>query len=92
MTSNRTLAPADLESRVLDFVQRELVGQDATVMVDTDLLSGSLLDSMGVLRLVNWLREAFGLEIQPRDFLIENFRSVAAVAEYVRRSMTPPAV
>jgi acyl carrier protein len=92
MTSNRAIAPADLDSRVLDFVQRELLGQEATVMVETDLLSGSLLDSMGVMRLVNWIREEFGLEIQPRDFLIENFRSVGAVAAYVRRSMTPPAV
>jgi acyl carrier protein len=90
MTSNRAIAPAGLEPRVLDFVRRELLGQDANVKVETDLLSGSLLDSMGVLRLVNWIREEFGLEIQPRDFLIENFRSVAAVAEYVRRSMTPP--
>lgn len=91
MTGNRAIAPADLESRVLDFVRRELLGQDAAVMVDTDLLSGNLLDSMGVLRLANWVREEFGFEIQPRDFLIENFRSVGAVAGYVRRSMTPPA-
>ena len=44
---------------------------------ETDLLSGELLDSMSVLRLAAFVAEAFQIDIQPGDFVIESFRNVA---------------
>jgi acyl carrier protein len=76
--------PDDLvESRILDFLQREVAGPEAPLDRDADLLSGGILDSMGVLRLATFVSEAFGIEIEPSDFVIENFSSVAAVASFV---------
>ena len=72
-----------VESRILDYLHRELVGPEARLDRDAALLSGGVLDSMGVLRLATFVGEAFGIEIQPADFVIENFSSVAAVAAYV---------
>lgn len=90
MSSNLSDGAPDLERRIAAFLQRELLEPGAPVTDETDLLSGSLLDSIGVLRLANWLRDEFRLEIRPSDFVIENFRSVAAVARYVRAAAAPP--
>lgn len=80
-------APDDaVESRILDYLHRELVGPEVRLARDLDLLSGGILDSMGVLRLATYVGEQFGIEIQPADFVIENFSSVAAVAAYVGRA------
>lgn len=76
----------EVESRVTDYLLRELLPPDMTLDRELDLLSGGALDSMGVLRLATFVGEEFRIDIQPADFVIENFRSVAAVAEYVGRA------
>lgn len=76
----------EVERRVMDYLLRELLSPDVTLDRDQDLLSGGAIDSMGVLRLATFVGEEFRIEIQPADFVIENFRSVAAVADYVGRA------
>jgi acyl carrier protein len=75
-----------VESRILEFMRRELLSPDATVTVDDELLSGGLLDSMAVLRLAAFVEEEFRFKMQPADFVIENFHTVAVLAQYVRRA------
>lgn len=75
-----------VESRISAYLHRELLGPDVSVSRDADLLSTGILDSIGVLRLAAFVGEEFGIEIQPSDFVIENFRSVAAVTDYVGRA------
>jgi acyl carrier protein len=77
---------ADVERRVVEFMERELLGPGTSVGRDDDLLSGEVLDSMGVLRLAAFVGEAFGIDVQPSDFVVENFRTVAVIAGYVARS------
>jgi len=88
MAADDRLGPEmpDIESRVLAFIRRELLGPDASVTRDDDLLSGGLLDSIAVLRLAAFIEEEFGFPVPPGDFVIENFRSVAVLAGYIRRA------
>ena len=55
----------------------------------TDLLLGGLVDSMGVVQIVEWLEERTGSEIDPADVVLENFRSIEAIVAYVDRELTP---
>ena len=87
MTSDARAVPeaAAIEDRVLAFLQRELLSDSVAMDRETNLLSGELLDSMSVLRLAAFVGEAFQIDIQPADFVIDNFRNVGAIAGYVRR-------
>jgi acyl carrier protein len=83
----RTVPDAsEIERRVLGFLQRELLEPGVTIGRDDDLLSGEVIDSIGVLRLAAFVGEEFGMVIQPSDFVVENFRSVAVIAGYVGRA------
>ena len=77
---------SEVERRVLGFLQRELLEPGVTVGRDDDLLSGEVIDSIGVLRLAAFVGEEFAMVIQPSDFVVENFRSVAVIAGYVVRA------
>jgi acyl carrier protein len=79
-------AARGVEERILAFMRSELLGPDTTVNVDDELLSGGILDSMAVLRLAAFVEEEFRFKMQPADFVIENFQTVAVLAEYVRRA------
>ena len=76
----------EIESRIFEFLRRELLSSATPIERDQDLLSGGLLDSLGALRLAAFVEAEFQITIQPSDFVIENFQSVAVLAEYIRRS------
>jgi acyl carrier protein len=89
MTGNTrpSVDAAAIEARILAFIRAELLTPDVTVHRDDDLLSGEVLDSMSVLRLAAFVGQDFQINVQPADFVVENFRSVATIAAYVRRSL-----
>lgn len=49
---------------------------------DEDLLSSDLLDSQGIVNLVAFLEERFGIEIGDEDLVPDNFRSVSAIVAF----------
>ena len=72
------------------FMQRELLSPEVALDREDELLTGDLLDSIGMLRLATFLEEEFKFKMQPADFVIENFRTVAMLTEYVRGAIDPP--
>lgn len=46
-----------------------------------------ILDSTGVLELVLLIEETYGLTVDTKDLLPENFGSVSRLAEYTRRRL-----
>jgi acyl carrier protein len=88
MANDGRLAPEafEIESRVLAFLQRELLEPGVAIGRDAELLSGEVIDSIGALRLAAFVEEEFQIDIRPSDFVIENFRSVAVIAGYVGRA------
>ncbi len=79
------MTASDVERRILTFIRSELVSSDVSINPDDELLSGAILDSMGVVRLAAFVQEEYQFKMQPADFMIENFRSVAVLAHFVRK-------
>lgn len=79
----------DIESRIMEFLHRELLSPGVTVQRDDDLLSGELLDSIGAVRLAAFLEKEFRIDMQSTGFVVENFQSVAVLAVYVLRAADP---
>jgi acyl carrier protein len=51
--------------------------------VDDNLLLGGLVDSLGIMRLVNFIEQSFKIRVPPEDVTIEHFRSIRVIAEYI---------
>jgi hypothetical protein len=75
----------EIEGRLTRFIEQELLGPGATVGRRDDLLSGELLDSVAVLRLAAFVEQELRVPMRPADFVVDNFRDVAVLAEYVLR-------
>jgi D-alanine--poly(phosphoribitol) ligase subunit 2 len=58
--------------------------------VDTDLVATGLLDSLTLVELLAQLEETFGVSISAGDLELEDFRSVASIAEFVARRAPAP--
>lgn len=73
------------------FIADELLsGRRSTPLgADDELLESGLLDSLGVMQLVWFLEEEFGVQVPPEDVTLEHFRSVARIAAYLESSGGP---
>jgi acyl carrier protein len=57
---------------------RELGDEDS-------LLDARVIDSLGILDLVGYLEESFGIEVTDEELTPENFESIGALARFVSR-------
>ncbi len=77
MTTTETIA---------QFLAVEIFGEPSAIpAADDDLLTHHPIDSIGVMLLVTFLQEEFGIVVPAEDVTIENFRSVSSIARYVER-------
>jgi acyl carrier protein len=73
------------EKAIIDYIMNELaVGRSKQIELGDDLFSSGVLDSLGVLQLVLFIEEQFGVEVPDEDVVFENFQSVSAIAEYLK--------
>jgi acyl carrier protein len=75
-----------MEEVINDYISRELVRDPALLPLKnaTSLLETGILDSLGLLTLVVFIRERFGITIDDMDLNPENFDSVDTISAYLR--------
>jgi acyl carrier protein len=75
-----------MESVVNDYISREIIQDQALLPLSNDasLLEGGILDSLGLLRLVDFLERKFHTTVGESDLLPENFENVNSICAYLR--------
>lgn len=75
-----------IEQEIRQFViDNFLFGQAGTLANDESFLESGIIDSTGVLELVGFLEQRFGLAIQDRELVPANLDSVTRVVQFVER-------
>jgi acyl carrier protein len=81
------------ESALTDFIRDEILfGRPVPLDAGRDLLSAGVLDSLGILRVIAFIEEQFGVSVPPEDVVFENFQSIQAMAQYLSRQKGAGAV
>ena len=75
----------DIKERVKNFILKEyLPGEDPVTLTDTTpLMTTGILDSIAVLKVVNFLESEFGITIEPHEAVVENLNTVLDMAQLV---------
>lgn len=73
----------DPRSELKTFIETELLSGGGPLGYGDDLLLSGLVNSLGVMRLVSFTQERFGLEIPAEDVIIDHFQTIDAIARYV---------
>ena len=76
----------DIEPRIRDYVARNLLFSDNGFGYgdDASFLQEGIVDSVGVLELVLFVEETFGVEVNDQEIIPDNFDSVEKLAGYIR--------
>jgi acyl carrier protein len=76
-----------MKAAIKEYVVGELLsGKD--VGDEDDLLLSGLVDSLGVMRLVNHLEQQYSIKIPPEDVTIEHFMNIEAISLYLERCIS----
>jgi acyl carrier protein len=76
----------DIPAKVREFIGSNFYVADA-LRDDLSLLDTGILDSTGVLEVVAFLEEQFGIEVPDGDIVPENFETVAQMSALVARRL-----
>jgi len=75
----------EIKSKIRDFiVENFLFGSSDELNDDSSFLDGGIIDSTGVLELVEFLEEDFSISIDDEELVPENLDSINNVAAFLK--------
>ena len=77
----------DIEARIRSYIAQNLLFSDNgfNYSDDDSFLQEGIVDSVGVLELVLFVEQTFGVDVHDQDITPDNFDSVSRLANYIRR-------
>jgi acyl carrier protein len=86
MTANNSLS--DVKEKVRAFVLEYAASRGVTELKDDEpILTNNLIDSLGSLRMIDFLETNFPLTIEDTDMLPENFQTLNACEIFINRKL-----
>jgi acyl carrier protein len=74
----------DYSGLLTDFIKQEILhGRSVALNDDVDLLASGVIDSLGILRMVAFMEERFGVKVPDEDVVFENFQNIRVMAQYI---------
>jgi acyl carrier protein len=66
-------------------IENFLFEEDDNLKEDTSFLENGIIDSTGVLELVMFIEETYGISVEDDEIVPENLDSISKITEYVQR-------
>lgn len=73
----------DTKELLRQYISQELLDGHENLDVGENLLTTGMIDSHGIMRLLVYIEETFGLQVPPIDITLENFRTITLIADYI---------
>jgi acyl carrier protein len=68
-------------------VDNFLFGDDRRMVDDTSFLESGIIDSTGMLELVSFLEERFGIRVEDEEFVPDNLDSLQNLSVFIGRKL-----
>lgn len=78
---------ADLTTQITGFIHERFPATQDDLTPDAPLLEAGLVDSLGILDIVEHIEETYSVTIDDDELLADNFSSVAEIAAFVHAKL-----
>ena len=76
----------NVKQKIWDFVvETFLFGESDGLSESDSLLEKGIIDSTGVLELIAFIEETYGIKVQDEELIPENLDSIANVVDFIER-------
>jgi acyl carrier protein len=73
---------SDVRTKLLGFIRRELASGRSDIDLEKEsLVESGIIDSLGIMKLVDFIEKEFRVKIQDEDLVPENFETVDEIAK-----------
>lgn len=77
---------SDMKEKIRSFiVENFLFGDAGALKEDTSFLNDGIIDSTGILELVDYIEENFGIKVEDDELVPENLDSIKNLEAYITR-------
>lgn len=89
LTSNGGVIPMNTLDMLEKYLLTEVLADHGKKSLDPneDLLEQGIIDSLGIVKLVLFLEESFGIQVDDQDITPENFQCLSSMVKYVERQL-----
>jgi acyl carrier protein len=83
----------DIKNTIKEYILKEfLPGENADNLTDsTPLVTGGVLDSIATLKLVSFLEEQYGIQVEAHEADVDNLNTIADIVRYVESKLAAKA-
>lgn len=76
----------DVESLLRDFIAQKILFSDSGFPYpdDASFLQEGIIDSLGVMELVEYVQQTFGIKVEQSEVIPQHFDSIAVLSAFVR--------
>jgi acyl carrier protein len=80
----------ELSTKIKEFIMTEVNPDLGLTHLEDDepLIDSGIVDSLGVLKIMSFLDETFGVDLSSSEIRLENFRDVKAICALVQQQGT----
>ena len=79
----------DTATGIREYIRDELLVADGSSLRDDTPLWGGVLDSVGLMQLITFIEEQFGVEIGDEELTSAHFGTIGDIAALVDRKVAP---
>jgi acyl carrier protein len=77
----------NLKSKIKNYIIESTFDDAQKITEDTLIFDEGILDSMGLLFLIEFLKEEFNIETADDELVVENFQSINSIMDFVESKM-----
>ena len=77
-----------VKNKVAEHIVSSSFNDKTKLEEDTMIFKEGILDSMGLMTLITFLEEEFGIATQDTDLVEENFESIKAITNFVSQKLS----
>ena len=78
---------AETKIKIKEYLKKSTLASIDSIDDETLIFEAGLLDSMGLLFLIEFIKEEFGVETIDNELLIENFESINKIAAFIESKL-----
>ena len=88
MAGATEISDSDIKRQLGDYIRKKLLkGEDTNLNDDESFLEKGIIDSTGVLELVNFIEETFNIRVEDDELIPDNLDSLNKMTSYVKRKI-----
>jgi acyl carrier protein len=79
----------DLSAKIKEFIMTEVNPELGLTQIDDSepLIESGIVDSLGVLKIMSFLDETYGVDLSSEEIKLENFRDVRTICDLVAKQV-----